>query len=143
MMTAVRPKERDALIQALRAGVVPRTGQHLVQVGRLKEIEALLKDIERIADGGTACRFVIGEYGSGKTFFLNLIRAVAMEKKLVSTSADLNPDRRLHATGGQARSLYAELAKNFSTRRNPTVARCRESLRSSFLRQPAKQKCKI
>lgn len=119
MMTAVRPKERDALIQALRAGVVPRLGQHLVQVGRLKEIEALLKDIERVADGGTACRFVIGEYGSGKTFFLNLIRAVAMEKKLVSTSADLNPDRRLHATGGQARSLYAELAKNLSTRSKP------------------------
>jgi hypothetical protein len=91
----------------------------LVQVGRLKEIEALLKDIDRIADGGSAFRLVIGEYGSGKTFFLNLIRAIAMERKLVATSADLTPDRRLHATGGQARSLYAELAKNFSTRTKP------------------------
>jgi ABC-type taurine transport system ATPase subunit len=96
MTTAIRPRERDTLIQALRAGVVPRAGQHLIQVGRLKEIEALLKDIERIADGGTAFRLVIGEYGSGKTFFLNLVRAIAMEKKLVATSADLNPDRRLH-----------------------------------------------
>src|SRR6266536_1236955 len=119
MTTTIRPKERDGLIQALRAGVVPRVGQHLVQVGRLKEIEALLKDIERIADGGAAFRLVIGEYGSGKTFFLNLIRAVAMEKKLVTASADLNPDRRLHATGGQARSLYAELTKNLSTRTKP------------------------
>src|SRR5277367_1149807 len=109
MTDCVRPRERDGLIQALRAGVVPRVGQHLIQVGRLKEIEALLKDIERMADGGTAFRLVIGEYGSGKTFFLNLIRAVATEKKMVTTSADLNPDRRLHATGGQARSLYAEL----------------------------------
>jgi hypothetical protein len=119
MMTSVRARERDALIQALRAGVTPRTGQHLVQVGRLKEIEALLKDIDRIADGGSAFRLLIGEYGSGKTFFLNLIRAIAMERKLVATSADLTPDRRLHATGGQARSLYAELAKNFSTRTKP------------------------
>jgi hypothetical protein len=119
MTTTVRAKERDALIQALRAGVTPRTGQHLVQVGRLKEIEALLKDIDRIADGGSAFRLLIGEYGSGKTFFLNLIRAIAMERKLVATSADLTPDRRLHATGGQARSLYAELAKNFSTRTKP------------------------
>ena len=89
MTTTIRPKERDGLIQALRAGVVPRVGQHLVQVGRLKEIEALLKDIERIADGGAAFRLVLGEYGSGKTFFLNLIRAVAMEKKLVTASAGI------------------------------------------------------
>jgi hypothetical protein len=119
MTTAIRPRERDALIQALRAGVVPRAGQHLVQVGRLKEIAALLKDIERIADGGTAFRLVIGEYGSGKTFFLNLVRAIAMEKKLAAATADLNPDRRLYASGGQARSLYAELAKNLSTRTKP------------------------
>lgn len=119
MTTPIRTKDRDALIQALRAGVVPRVGQHLVQVGRVKEIEALLKDIERIGDGGNAFRIVIGEYGSGKTFFLNLIRAVAMEKKLVTANADLNPDRRLHATGGQARSLYAELAKNLATRTKP------------------------
>ncbi|MFP3711346.1 BREX system ATP-binding domain-containing protein, partial [Paraburkholderia sp. SIMBA_009] len=52
----------------------------------------------------------------GKTFFLNLVRAIALEKKLVTVHADLNPDRRLHASGGQARSLYAELAKNISTR---------------------------
>jgi P-loop Domain of unknown function (DUF2791) len=119
MTDCVRPRERDGLIQALRAGVVPRVGQYLIQLGRLREIEALLKDIERMADGGSAFRLVIGEYGSGKTFFLNLIRAVALEKKMVTTSADLNPDRRLHATGGQARSLYAELAKNLSTRSKP------------------------
>jgi hypothetical protein len=118
-MAPIRPKDRDTLIQALRAGVVPRVGQHLVQVGRSKEIAALLRDIDRIADGGTAFRLVIGEYGSGKTFFLNLIRSIALERKLVATTADLNPDRRLHATGGQARSLYAELAKNLSTRTKP------------------------
>lgn len=118
-MTTIRPKERDALVQSLRSGVVPRVGQHLIQVGRVKEVEALLKDIERVADGGSAFRLVIGDYGSGKTFFLNLIRAIALEKKLVTVSADLNPDRRLHSTGGQARSLYAELMKNLATRTKP------------------------
>jgi hypothetical protein len=118
-MTTIRPKERDALVQSLRSGVVPRVGQHLIQVGRVKEVEALLKDIERVADGGSAFRLVIGDYGSGKTFFLNLIRAIALEKKLVTVTADLNPDRRLHSTGGQARSLYAELMKNLATRTKP------------------------
>ena len=118
-MTSIKAKDRDTVIQALRAGVVPRVGQHLIQVGRAKEIESLLKEIERIADGGTSFRLVIGEYGAGKTFFLNLIRAIAMEKKLVTAHADLNPDRRLQASGGQARSLYAELMKNLSTRTKP------------------------
>lgn len=118
-MSIIRAKDRDAVIQSLRAGVVPRVGQHLIQVGRVKELEALMKDVERIADAGSGFRVVIGEYGSGKTFFLNLVRAIAMEKKLVTMHADLNPDRRLHATGGQARSLYAELARNLSTRTKP------------------------
>lgn len=120
-MTApsIRPKDRDAVIQSLRAGVVPRAGQHLIQVGRTREIETLVGDIDRIGDGGSAFRLVVGEYGAGKTFFLNLVRAVAMEKKLVVASADLNPDRRLHASGGQARSLYAELMRNLSTRTKP------------------------
>lgn len=115
----IRPRDRDAVLQALRAGVVPRTGQHLIQVGRAKEIGSLLADIERVADGGSAFRIVIGDYGAGKTFFLNLVRAMAMEKKLVTVHADLNPDRRLHSSGGQARSLYAELIKNMSTRTKP------------------------
>jgi hypothetical protein len=119
MNTPIRPRDRDAVIQSLRAGVVPRSGQHLIQVGRAREIETLVADIARIADGGSAFRVVIGEYGAGKTFFLNLVRAVALEKKLVVATADLNPDRRLHASGGQARSLYAELMRNLSTRTKP------------------------
>ena len=119
MTIIIRPKDRDAVIQSLRAGVVPRTGQHLIQVGRANEIGALIKDIERVADSGSCIRFVIGEYGSGKTFFLNLVRAIALEKRLVTIHADLTPDRRLHATGGQARSLYAELMRNISTRSKP------------------------
>ncbi|WP_122613023.1 ATP-binding protein [Pseudomonas viridiflava] len=118
-MSTIRARDRDAVIQSLRAGVVPRVGQHLIQVGRVGELDALIKDINRLAEGGSASRIVIGEYGAGKTFFLNLVRGIAMERKLVTMHADLNPDRRLHASGGQARSLYAELAKNMSTRTKP------------------------
>ncbi|MDQ3288379.1 MAG: ATP-binding protein [Pseudomonadota bacterium] len=119
MSASIRPRDRDVVIQSLRAGVVPRACQHLIQVGRGREVETLVGDIDRIRDGGSAFRFVIGEYGAGKTFFLNLIRAIAMERKLVVASADLNPDRRLHASGGQARSLYAELMRNLATRTKP------------------------
>jgi len=117
--TTIRPRERDALLQSLRAGVVPRVGQQHIQVGRVQEVRALVRDIERVADGGSGTRFVIGEYGSGKTFFLHLIRSVALQQKLVTVHADLSPDRRLHASGGQARSLYAELMRNMATRAKP------------------------
>ncbi len=112
----IRAKERDAIIQSLKAGVVPRTGLHHIQVGRSDEIQALIKNIETISDGGSSIRFIIGEYGSGKTFFLYLIRSVALEKGLVTVHADLNPDRRLYASEGQARGLYAELMRNLATR---------------------------
>jgi len=115
----IKQKERDSIVQALRAGVVPRLGLHHVQVGRLQEIEEMARDINRIVEGGSTIRFVIGEYGAGKTFFLNLIRLIAVEKKLVTIHADLAPDRRIHSTGGQARNLYAELIRNMSTRSKP------------------------
>jgi len=118
-MTPIKPKHREAIIQSLRAGVVPRVGQQHIQVGRHDEVKALVADIDRIAGGGSSIRFIIGEYGSGKTFFLNLIRSIALERNLVAINADLSPDRRLHASGGQARSLYAELMRNIATRSKP------------------------
>jgi hypothetical protein len=118
-MSIIRPKDRDLIVQALRAGVVPRSGQQFIQVGRAREVEVMLKDIERIGQGGAVFRIIIGEYGAGKTFFLNLVRAIALQQKLVTAHADLNPDRRLQASGGQARSLFAELMKNLSTRAKP------------------------
>lgn len=115
----LRPRDRDSIIQSLRAGVTPRTGLQHIQVGRAQEVTALLKDIDRICDGGSSFRLVIGDFGSGKSFFLQLIRAIALEKGLVTVHADLSPDRRLHATGGQARNLYAELMRNLATRTKP------------------------
>ena len=115
----IRRRERDAIVASLRAGMVPRVGQQHIQVGRAAEVQAAAQDIDRIAGGGAGCRFIIGEYGSGKTFFLNLVRSVALEKRLVTVHADLSPDRRLYAGSGQARSLYTELMRNLATRARP------------------------
>ncbi len=115
----LRAKDRDAILQSLRAGVVPRRGHQHIQVGRVEEVRALLQDLDRVADGGSAMRFVIGEYGSGKTFFLHLVRSIGLEKGLVAAQTDLSPSRRLHATGGEARGLYADLMANLSTRTRP------------------------
>ncbi len=115
----IRSRDRDAILQSLKAGVVPRRGLQHIQVGRSEEVKALMRDVDRIEDGGSAVRFIIGEYGSGKTFLLQLVRSAALEKGLVTMHADLAPDRRLHSSQGQARTLYAELARNLATRSKP------------------------
>ena len=132
----IKPRDRDTILNALRAGVVPRLGLQHVQVGRGREVDALVKDIDRIADGGASIRFVIGEYGAGKTFFLFLVRQIALQKKLVVAQADLGPDRRIHATGGQARSLYAELAHSLATRTTPDGGALKNVL-ESFVQKAA------
>lgn len=118
-LARIRPRDRDAILQSLAAGVVPRRGQQHIQVGRSMEVTALLRDLDRIADGGASVRFVIGAYGAGKSFFLQLVRSAALEKGLVTVHGDLTPERRLYGTGGQARNLYAELARNLATRTSP------------------------
>ncbi len=115
----IRPRVKDTIIRALSAGVVPATGLQHVQVGRAQEVKAMLRSLEAVADGGAVFRMVVGDYGAGKTFFLHLVRQVAFEHKLVTVHADLSPERRLVASGGQARNLYAELISNLSTRAKP------------------------
>jgi hypothetical protein len=119
MPTAIKTRERKAILQSLRAGVVPRIGLEHIQVGRKDEVAAILRDLDGISQDGAAIRFVIGRFGTGKSFFLNLSRIVALEKQFVVVQADITPDRRLHATGGQARALYAELMRNLAVRSKP------------------------
>ena len=115
MIRAIKPKEREAVIRSLSGGVVPRLGLQHIHVGRNEELRSFVRDIDNIVDGGTSFRFVIGEYGSGKTFFLSLVRSIALEKGLVTVNADLSPTKRLHGAG-QVRPLLSELISTISTR---------------------------
>lgn len=117
--TRIRPKVRDAIIRALSAGVVPGQGLQHIQVGRAAEIKAIIRSIDAIADGGSAFKLVVGDYGAGKTFFLQLVRRLAFEKRMVTVHADFSPERRLVASSGQARNLYSEMITNMSTRSRP------------------------
>ncbi|MEM7577687.1 MAG: ATP-binding protein [Planctomycetota bacterium] len=118
-------RERNAILQSLGAGVVPGMGLQHVQVGRRDEVAALVDDLKTIEQGGAAIRFIIGRFGSGKTFFLQLVRTVALERGFVTLGADITTDRRLHGSGGQARSLYSELLRNLATRAKPDGAALR------------------
>ena len=116
MKKIIKAKDRETVIQSLKSGVVPRVGLQHIQVGRSEELKSFINDVNTIAEGGTSFRFVIGEYGSGKTFFLSLVRSIALEKGLVTMHADLSPNKRLHGSDGQPRLLLSEMITNLSTR---------------------------
>lgn len=116
MIRPIKNKEREAIIQSLRGGVVPKIGLQHIQVGRSEEIKSFVRDIQNVSEGGSSFRFVIGEYGSGKTFFLSLVRSIALEKGLVTMHADLSPSKRLYGSQGQARYLLSELISSLATR---------------------------
>ena len=107
------------IINSLKGGVVPRIGLPYVTVGREREIQALLHDLELVADGGASFRFLVGRYGSGKSFLLQTIRTHAMGNDFVVADADLSPERRLQGGQGQGLATYRELVRNLSTKTRP------------------------
>lgn len=107
------------IINSLKGGVVPRIGLPYITVGREAEIRALLTDLSLIADGGASFRFLVGRYGSGKSFLLQTIRTHAMGEGFVVADADLSPERRLQGGQGQGLATYRELMRNLSTKTRP------------------------
>ena len=109
----------QALLNSLKGGVVPRVGLPYITVGRKDEIDALLHDVDISAEGGASFRFLVGKYGSGKSFLLQTIRNYVMAKNFVVVDADLSPERRLQGTRGQGLATYKELIRNMSTKTKP------------------------
>ena len=117
--TKIPKRISTSILNSLTAGVVPRVGLEHIAVGREKEIAALLQDMENIAAGGAAFRFVVGRYGSGKSFMLQLLRNHAMEQGFVVADVDLSPERRLAGSEGQGVASYRELMRNIATKTHP------------------------
>ena len=109
----------QTVLNSLKGGVVPRIGLPYITVGRKNEIEALLRDVDIIAEGGASFRFIVGRYGSGKSFLLQTIRNYVMERGFIVADADLSPERRLQGTHGQGLATYRELIGNLSTKTRP------------------------
>ena len=109
----------NTLLASLAAGVVPRSGAPYIAIGRRDEINALLSDLEQVNEGGGTMRFVIGRYGSGKSFLMQLIRGYALERDFLTADADLSPERRLYGTGGSGVATYRELIKNLASKSSP------------------------
>ena len=130
----------NSLLLSVSAGVVPRIGAPYIAIGRHDEISALLSDLEQIDQGCGTMRFIIGRYGSGKSFLIQLIRGYALERNFITADVDLSPERRLYGTSGSGVATYRELLKNMASKSSPDgaalpkiIARWIDSLRSELI----------
>lgn len=117
--TTVPKRILASLLNSLSAGVVPRTGAPYIAIGRTDEIKALTDDLSLVEDGGSAMRFIIGRYGSGKSFLMQLFRGYALDRGFLTADADLSPERRICGMKGSGVATYRELMKNLSCRSSP------------------------
>ena len=118
-MNKIPRRIAQTIVNSLKGGVVPRIGLPYIAVGRRKEIEALLHDVDIVGEGGASFRFVVGRYGSGKSFLLQTIRNHVMDRNFVVADADLSPERRLQGAQGQGLATYRELLRNLSVKSKP------------------------
>lgn len=107
------------LLSSLSAGVVPRVGAPYIAIGRKEEIEALVTSLDRVSDGEGATKFIIGRYGSGKSFLIQLSRGYALDRGFVTADCDLSPERKLSGSGGAGHATYRELIKNLACKSSP------------------------
>lgn len=108
-------QEAQAVLQSLQAGVVPHAGLQHLAVGRVAELRQALGELGVLERGGGVFRVVVGDYGTGKTFFLHLVRQVALTQGYLVADADLGPELRLRGEGrglGTYRHLMANLASD-------------------------------
>lgn len=115
MKIRVNPKEADAIIRALEAGVVPQRGVRHLLVGRKAEVAEVIDSLQKISEGQSDIRFWVGDFGSGKSFMLRTIESIAVQQNFVVSTVDLTPERRFYATDGKARALYTEIIDHMST----------------------------
>lgn len=107
------------LMNSLSAGVVPRSGAPYIAIGRQDELSSLLSDLDKTGEGESSMRFLIGRYGSGKSFLIQLMRGYALDRGFVTADCDLSTERKLCGTNGAGIATYRELLRNLATKSSP------------------------
>ena len=118
-MTEIPRRTLVTMMNALSSGVVPRRGLEYIAVGRRRETETFVNDLEDTAEGGGAFRFISGKFGNGKSFMIQMVRNYAMDQGFVVMDADLAINRRLTGSKKEGLNTYRELVRNMAVKSRP------------------------
>lgn len=84
------------IIDSLRNGTVPSEGTENIAVGIDEELEEISGQLDKVKQDRGAFKFIIGDYGSGKTFFSTSVRELAYRKDFVVSSVVISQEAPLH-----------------------------------------------
>src|SRR3989304_4046 len=101
------------IVGQLQRGTCPLEGVHALNVGRepwFVAADEILDDVQKA--GGAIVRFIRGDYGEGKTHFIAMVRALALERNWVTTYICLSEEVRLD----QFQEVYAAIINNCVSR---------------------------
>lgn len=82
----------EDIIMALKNGNVPSNGAAEICIGRENEIAEFQYLLKKVDEGKAITKFVNGEFGSGKSFFLKVIEEMAFEDNFVVSKVTLSRD---------------------------------------------------
>lgn len=105
------------VINALRNGTVPAEGTNHIAVGIDRELEEIESQLNEVKEGNTAFKFVIGDYGSGKTFFSTATREKAFDKSFVVSSVTISQEAPLH----KFEDLYKKIMDGLRVKDNKKI----------------------
>lgn len=111
-MTAISPQRRSEIIDALRAGAVPRRGLEALAVG-LDHFERVIgEELEAVRGGGSKFKAIRGEYGGGKTFFARWVQERAKRLGFATSEVQISENETpLH----RLETVYRRLMERLST----------------------------
>ncbi|MGI6647489.1 MAG: BREX system ATP-binding protein BrxD [Bacillota bacterium] len=84
------------IIDSLRNGTVPAEGTGNIAVGIDDEMAEIAEQLNNVRNGKSSFKFVIGDYGSGKTFFSTAVREMAYDKGFAVSSVVVSQETPLH-----------------------------------------------
>jgi hypothetical protein len=108
----VSPQRRKDILDALRAGTVPRRGLDLLAVGMQRFESVIDEELAAVRQGAGRLKAIRGEYGSGKTFFARWVEERAKRAGFAVSEVQISEtETPLH----KLETVYRRLLERLST----------------------------
>lgn len=82
----------ENILMALKNGNVPESGVKELCIGREKQVNEFEKLLDKVDNKKAIVKFINGEFGAGKSFFLKVIEEMAYDKNFVVSWITLSND---------------------------------------------------
>lgn len=105
------------MVEAFRLGIVPHDEVIDFIFGREEELKKIDEGFSRLENSGGSVITIEGEYGSGKTHFLDYVYLTALEKGYAVAKTALDP---IDVTPYKCKNVYRELIRSFRYRSKRT-----------------------